>query len=285
MKTIKKISECKSIASKLREKGSIIGFVPTMGALHQGHLSLIRMAKKDCDKVFLSIFVNPIQFGPGEDYGSYPRDINRDAVLAEREGADYIFFPAAKEMYGADHKTFVGVKELEEIMCGKYRPGHFSGVATVVLKLFNIIKAHRAYFGQKDYQQMIIIKKMAADLNMDIKIETGPTIRERDGLAMSSRNKYLSAEEREDAVVLYESLNTVKNMVKSGEKNLEKIKRKVIKKLKKNRSVKRVDYFEFRDPRTLEERKKADRKQEGLLAATAVWIGKTRLIDNMVIKF
>lgn len=284
MKVIKKIKECKSVVSSLRRQGYRIGFVPTMGSLHQGHQSLIRMASKDCDKVFISIFVNPTQFGPGEDYKKYPRDIKKDCMLAEKEGVDYIFFPTAQEMYRSDYKTFVVVRKLGQIMCGKYRPGHFKGVATVVLKLFNIVNAHKAYFGQKDYQQMIIIKKMVYDLDLDVDIVSGPTIRESDGLAMSSRNKYLSSEERENAVVLYQSLNMAKDMIKCGEKDLEKIKKKALKKLKGNKFIKSVDYFEFRDPITLEERKKAEKKHKSLLVASAIWIGKTRLIDNVVIK-
>lgn len=284
MEIIKKTNECKLIVNRLREKGYKIGFVPTMGFLHEGHINLIRMAKRDCDKVFISIFVNPTQFGPGEDFKKYPRDVKRDSALAEKEGVDYIFYPTVQEMYGSDHKTMVEVKELGKIMCGKHRPGHFAGVTTIVLKLFNIIDAHKAYFGQKDYQQMIIIKKMAADLNLDIEIVRGPTIRERDGLAISSRNRYLSAEERRNAAILYECLNLAEDMVKNGEKDLEKIKRIILGKLEDNRFIKSVDYFEFRDPRTLEEIKRADKKYKSILAAAAVWIGKTRLIDNKTIK-
>jgi len=284
MEIIKKIDKCKSTASCLRKKGYKIGFVPTMGSLHQGHLSLIGMAKKDCDKVFMSVFVNPTQFGPDEDYNNYPRNIERDSVLAERKGVDYIFYPEASDMYAPGYKTFVEVKELGKIMCGKHRPGHFKGVTTVVIKLFNIVKAHKAYFGQKDYQQIIIIKKMVEDLNLDIEIITGPTIREKDGLAISSRNEYLSGEERENAVILYESLNETRDMIESGRKDLEGIRREALKRIKKNVYVKSVDYFEFRDPATLKKIVKTGRKQESVLAAAAIWIGKTRLIDNMIIR-
>jgi len=284
MEIIKKINKCKLIVSQLREKGYKIGLVPTMGFLHEGHINLIRMAKRDCGRVFISIFVNPIQFGPDEDFKNYPRDIKKDSALAEKEGVDYIFYPAAQEMYGPDHKTIVEVKELGKIMCGKHRPGHFAGVTTIVLKLFNIINAHKAYFGQKDYQQMIIIKKMATDLDMDIEIVSSPTTRESSGLALSSRNKYLSVEERENATILYKCLNLAKNMIKNGEKDLEKGKRIASGKLEDNRFVKSVDYFEFRDTRTLEEIKKAGKNYKSMLAATAVWIGKTRLIDNIIIK-
>ena len=284
MEIIKKINECKLIVNQLREKGYKIGLVPTMGFLHEGHINLIRRAKRDCDRVFISIFVNPTQFGPDEDFKNYPRDIKKDSALAKKEGADYIFYPAVQEMYGPDHKTVVEVKELGRIMCGKHRPGHFAGVTTVVLKLFNIVNAQKAYFGQKDYQQMIIIKKMVADLNMDIEIVSGPTTRESNGLALSSRNKYLSVEERENATILYKCLNLAKNMIKNGEKDLEKVKRIVLGKLEDNRFVKSVDYFEFRDTRTLEEIKRGDKDYKSILAAAAVWIGKTRLIDNIIIK-
>lgn len=284
MKIIRKIKKCRSVAAGLRKKGFKIGFVPTMGALHLGHLSLIRMARQDCGKVFISVFVNPTQFGPEEDYKKYPRNIKKDCILAEKEGADYVFFPAINEMYKSDHKTLVIVEELDRVMCGKYRPGHFKGVTTVVIKLLNIVNAHKAYFGQKDYQQMVIIKKMVEDLNLDVDIISGPTIRESDGLAVSSRNKYLSFEERENAVVLYQSLNMAKDMVKCGEKDLEKIRRSALKNLKSNKFVKSVDYFEFRDPVTLDKVKKAEKKQRSLLVASAIWMGNTRLIDNVVIK-
>jgi len=284
MKIIRKIKDCKLIIKKLREKGYIIGFVPTMGFLHEGHLNLIRMAKKECDKVIISIFVNPIQFEPGEDFKKYPRNIERDSVLAEKEGVDYIFYPAAGEMYKSRHKTLVEVKDLGSIMCGRYRPGHFAGVATVVLKLFNIINAHKAYFGEKDYQQMVIIKRMVEDLNLDIEIVSGPTIREKDGLALSSRNKYLSKEERENAVILYRCLNLAKDMIIKGERDLGKVQKKVLGQLKKNKFVRKIDYFEFRDPLTLDEKKSVGKNDRKILAAVAAWVGSTRLIDNMVIK-
>jgi pantoate--beta-alanine ligase len=284
MEILKKIPECKSVVNNLKKKCLIIGFVPTMGFLHEGHLSLIRMARKECDRVFISIFVNPTQFGPGEDFEKYPRDMKRDISLAKKGGVDYIFYPAAKEMYGPYFKTSVEVKELGSIMCGKCRPGHFAGVTTVVLKLINIVRPDKAYFGQKDYQQLVIIKRMIDDLNLDVEIIGGPTIRENDGLALSSRSKYLSVEERENATILYECLKIAKDMIKKGEKDLEKIKKTIITNLGKNRFVKKVDYFDFRDPGTLEYLKRVDKKGKKILAATAVWIGRTRLIDNMIIK-
>lgn len=284
MRVIKKISECKSTIKKLRGQGYKIGFVPTMGFLHEGHLSLIKMAKRECDKVVLSIFVNPIQFGPNEDFKKYPRDIKRDRVLAEKEGADYIFYPSAKEMYDKDYKTTVEVKELGSIMCGKHRPGHFVGVATAVLKLLNTINAHKAYFGEKDYQQLVLIKKMVNDLNIDTKIIGGPTIREKDGLALSSRNRYLSKEERKNAVILYRCLNSAKDMILKGESDLEKIRKKVLEELRGNIFIRKVDYFEFRDPYTLQEKKEVEKNTKKILAAVAAWIGETRLIDNVLIK-
>ncbi|MFA5015074.1 MAG: pantoate--beta-alanine ligase [Actinomycetota bacterium] len=284
MEILKKITECKLIVDNIKKRGLTIGFVPTMGFLHEGHLSLIRKAKKECDRIFISIFVNPIQFGPGEDFKNYPRDMKRDISLAGNAGADYIFYPTAKEMYGPDFKTAVEVKELGDIMCGKYRPGHFAGVTTVVLKFFNIVKPDRAYFGQKDYQQLVIIKRMVCDMNLDIKIAGCPTVREKDGLALSSRNKYLSAGERKNAVVLFGCLTEAKDMIKKGEKDLEKIRKTIMIKLKKNRSVKKVDYFDFRDPGTLEHIKRVNEENRSILAAIAVRIGRTRLIDNMIIK-
>ncbi len=284
MEILKKITECRSIVNNIKKRGLTIGFVPTMGFLHEGHLSLVRKAKKECDRVFISIFVNPIQFGPGEDFVNYPRDIKRDISLAEKGGVDYIFYPTAKEMYGSDFKTAIEVKELGDIMCGKYRPGHFAGVTTVVLKFFNIIRPDRAYFGQKDYQQLVIIKRMVYDMNLDVKITGCTTVREKDGLALSSRNKYLSAGERKNATVLYGSLIEAKRMIKKGEKDLEKIRKTIMIKLKKNRFIKKVDYFDFRDPGTLEYIKKVNEDNRNILAAIAVRIGRTRLIDNMVIK-
>lgn len=210
MVVVQKIQEMKEIAKKLKKEGKSIGFVPTMGYLHEGHLSLVRLSKQQNDITIMSIFVNPIQFGPNEDYDRYPRDFERDKSLAEKEGVDYIFYPSVEEMYPEDFKTVVSVKKITEIMCGKSRPGHFDGVATVVLKLFNIVNPDRAYFGQKDAQQLAVIKQMVKDLNLDVEIVPCPIVREQDGLAMSSRNVYLSEEERKSATVLYRALNLAK---------------------------------------------------------------------------
>lgn len=284
MEIIEKIEDMKKKSQSLRENNEVLGLVPTMGYLHQGHLSLIRMAKKECSKVIISIFVNPTQFRPGEDFEKYPRDLERDCKLSEEEGVDYIFHPSAEEMYGKDYLTFVEVEKLSKIMCGVARPGHFRGVCTVVLKLFNIVNPHKAYFGEKDYQQLVIIKKMVEDLNLSLVVRAGPIIREEDGLAMSSRNKYLSTEERKDAVIIYKCLNLAQELVDKGEKDLLKIKKVVLEKLKEKKSVSKIDYFDFRNPESLEEIKVIGEHPDKILAAAAVWIGNTRLIDNKVIE-
>jgi pantoate--beta-alanine ligase len=284
MEIVKKVKDCTEISKRLREKGLTIGFVPTMGFLHEGHLSLIRAAGKQCDRVILSIFVNPTQFGPGEDFKKYPRDIKRDRQLAESEGVNYIFYPTVSEMYKSDHRTFVDVRELGEIMCGKYRPGHFTGVSTVVLKLLNITKANRVYFGKKDYQQMVIVKKMAEDLSVDVDIIGIPTVREKDGLAMSSRNSYLDKSERENAVILYKCLNHAKVMIKGGERDLKVVHKKIMGELEGNSFVRKVDYVDFRDPFNLKEISILGDFDKRVLVAIAAWIGNTRLIDNIVIK-
>ena len=207
MKIIHSINQMASVSKRLRADGQAIGFVPTMGALHEGHLSLMRKARKENDVVVVSIFVNPIQFGPQEDYRRYPRNLRQDARLCSKEGVGIIFYPQAKDIYPQGYKTYVDVEDLSKVLCGKFRPGHFSGVATVVTKLFNIVNPDIAYFGQKDAQQAIIIQRMAKDLNMPIKIKVMPTVREKDDLALSSRNAYLSKSERKDAAVLYQALN------------------------------------------------------------------------------
>ncbi len=284
MKEIKKIIECKSVVEKLRKKGYKIGFVPTMGSLHDGHLNLIRMAGRECDCVIMSIFLNPTQFGPGEDLGKYPRNFRKDCIKAKNEGVDYMFHPGVEEMYPPGHRTWVEVGGLSSIMCGRFRPGHFKGVATVVLKLLDIINPDNAYFGEKDYQQMVIVRRMVKDLNLGVKIISCPTVREEDGLAMSSRNKYLSKEERKEAVILYRCLNMADSMIVEGEKNLKKIKDKLKGELKDNKFVKKVDYFDFRDPLTLEKKNRVRSGDKEVLAAAAAWIGNTRLIDNVIIK-
>ena len=283
MQIIKNIKECKKIINGLKKSGQTTGLVPTMGYLHEGHLSLARAAKKDCDKVFMTIFVNPAQFGADEDFEKYPRDLERDAVLAESSGVDYIFAPKTTEIYRKDSKTFVEVEGLDAPMCGRKRPGHFRGVATIVLKLFNIIPADNAYFGEKDYQQLAIIKKMVSDLDLDIKIISCPTIREKDGLALSSRNKYLLKEERENAPVIYETLKKAKKMIEDGEEDLKLVVKQAIYNIRQTPHVKKIDYFDIRNTETLEEINTRTINMDILIAAAA-WFGETRLIDNIVIK-
>lgn len=280
MRVIKKISEVGALAQRIREESKTIGLVPTMGYLHQGHLSLIREARKDCQQVFISIFVNPTQFAPSEDYNSYPRDLQRDKRLARKEGVDIIFAPSPGEMYPPGFHTFVEVEKLSQPLCGGSRPGHFRGVATVVAKLFNIIRPHIAYFGQKDAQQAIIIKRMVGDLNMDIEIKVLPIVRERDGLALSSRNQYLNKAERQAAPILYRSLQEAKRMIQSGERRSSNIIHRMEEMIKGEKLAK-IDYLAIVDGETLEERERVEGK---LLIALAVWIGKIRLIDNLVLE-
>ena len=279
MEIVKHISQMKQIVSKIKLKGLSLGFVPTMGYFHEGHLSLMRKAKSECDKLVVSIFVNPIQFGPKEDYKEYPRDIERDKKLAEEIGVDYLFIPEVNEMYPEGYKTYVVVEEITEVLCGKFRPSHFKGVATVVTKLFNIVKPDKAYFGQKDAQQAIIIKQMVKDLNMDVEIIVCPIIREKDGLAMSSRNIYLSEKERKIAPMLYQSLLKIKDLYEKGEKRCDFLVKEALKFLEKEPLIK-VEYLEIRDSETLEELKIAKSKA---LVAIAAKIGKARLIDNILL--
>ncbi len=283
MEIIKKIRECKKIVAGLKTSGRIIGLVPTMGYLHEGHLSLVKLAGRDCDKVFMTIFVNPTQFSPGEDFKKYPRGLSKDADLAMSAGVDYIFAPDTGQMYQEGSRTFVEVEGLSAPMCGKTRPGHFRGVATIVLKLFNIIPADRAYFGEKDYQQLAVIKRMVSDLDIDIEIISGPTIREEDGLALSSRNKYLSSKERKNAPVIYRAIKLAKKMIEGGEEDLEMVKNCATLKIRETLHVKNIDYFDIRDAETLEEINTGTGDRDILIAA-AVWLGGTRLIDNIVIK-
>ena len=283
MQIIKNIKECKKIIGGLKKNGQTTGLVPTMGCLHEGHLSLVRAARQECDKIVMTIFVNPTQFGEGEDFEKYPRDLKRDTILAENAGADYIFAPDTEEMYRKDNKTFVEVEGLSAPMCGRKRPGHFRGVATIVLKLFNITGADNAYFGEKDYQQLAIIKKMVSDLDLDIKIISCPTIREKDGLALSSRNKYLLKEERENAPIIYETLKKAKKMIEDGEEDFKLIAKQAIHKIRQTPHVKKIDYFDIRNAETLEEINTRTTNMD-ILIATAAWFGETRLIDNIVIK-
>jgi pantoate--beta-alanine ligase len=282
MKILTKISQCRKEVEAARRQGLVTGLVPTMGYLHQGHLSLVKAAGDQCQKIFLSIFVNPIQFGPGEDLQKYPRDPERDMALARENGVDYVFYPEEGQMYAKDHLTYVSVERLAEAMCGAHRPGHFRGVATVVLKLFNIIPAHKAYFGRKDYQQLVIIKKMAQDLNVNMEIIDCPTVRESNGLALSSRNKYLSPAERENASIIYRVLKDSGKKLLSGKKDPKTIKKEALEEFEDSGFIKKTEYFDIRDAATLEEVKTAGWAGDIVIAA-AVNIGGTRLIDNVVV--
>ncbi len=278
MRIIYDAKELQGIADKYREWGKTIGFVPTMGYLHEGHLSLVRQAKKDNDIVFVSIFVNPLQFAPNEDFDRYPRDLNRDEELLKKEGVDFLFYPSVEDMYPEGFQTYVEVENLTKVLEGKSRPTHFRGVTTVVTKLFNITKPHRAYFGKKDAQQLIVIKRMVQDLNMDIEIIGMPIVREDDGLAMSSRNKYLKGEERRQAVCLYKALKRAEELISHGEDNAEVIvneMRKVI----EGYPLAEIDYISVNRISDLEELKKIEKGNT--LVSLAVRIGDTRLIDNM----
>jgi len=266
-------------SKRIKLKRETIGFVPTMGALHKGHLSLIHQARKENDIVVVSIFVNPTQFGPSEDFKRYPRNLSSDSQLCRKEGVDIVFLPQAKDMYPTDYKTWVNVADLTNVLCGKYRPGHFRGVATVVTKLFNIVSPDIAYFGQKDAQQAIIIKKLASDLNMPINIKVMPTVRERDGLAMSSRNIYLKQTERKDAIILYQALNLAKDLIKQGNRNSSMIISKMRQLITQKKSAK-IQYISITDLKNL---KPIDRIKDKTLIALAVYIGKTRLIDNITV--
>ena len=256
-----------------------IGFVPTMGYLHEGHLSLMRQAKKDCDISVISIFVNPTQFGPREDYKKYPRNIKRDERLARSVGVDAIFYPTVKQMYPQGYLAYVNVEELTGVLCGKSRPGHFRGVTTIVAKLFNIVQSDIAYFGQKDAQQAIVIQKMVKDLDMPIKIKIMPIIREPDGLAMSSRNTYLNPQERIDALVLSQSLKKARQMVRQGKRSSKKI----ILQMRRMIAAKKTAKIDYISCVRLDSLEPVSQIKGKILIALAVWIGKTRLIDNIII--
>ncbi|MBP7794887.1 MAG: pantoate--beta-alanine ligase [Candidatus Saccharicenans sp.] len=277
MEVASKVAELQGKIKGWKQKGLRVGFVPTMGYLHEGHLSLVREAKRRNDRTAISIFVNPKQFGPAEDYNVYPRDFKRDAALLEKEGVDLIFYPGVEEMYPAGYKTYVEVEDLENKLCGRSRPGHFRGVCTVVLKLFNLIQPDEAYFGWKDAQQVIILKKMVEDLNLPVKIRPMPLIREEDGLALSSRNIYLNQQERQAALVLYRSLDLAEKMIKNGEREAARIGQQMVN-LISAEPLARIDYVEIVDLQTLEP---LTTIEGDALVAVAVYFGRTRLIDNL----
>lgn len=277
MKIVSTIEEVRAQVKEWKKEGQSIGFVPTMGYLHEGHMSLIDAAGEN-DKIVVRIFVNPMQFGPTEDLASYPRDLEHDAKLCEEHGVDLIFHPTPEEMYGDQFYSYVDMDVLTKELCGLSRPVHFRGVCTVVTKLFNIVTPDRAYFGQKDAQQLAVIKRMVKDLNMPLTITGCPIIREADGLAKSSRNTYLSIEEREAALVLSRSIFLGKEMVEKGERDCKKILAAMTAEIEKEPLAK-IDYVKIVDLDTMQQVEKIDR---GILAAIAVYIGKTRLIDNFM---
>lgn len=276
MRVVEKVNDVRATVKEWKAKGLKVGFVPTMGYLHEGHESLIRKASEENDRVVVSIFVNPIQFGPKEDLSTYPRDLDRDSKVCEGAGADIIFHPENEEMYFEDFSTFVDMNGLTAGLCGKSRPTHFRGVCTVVTKLFNIVAPDRAYFGEKDAQQLAVIKRMVRDLNIDIEIIGCPIVREKDGLAKSSRNTYLSIEERNAATILNKALTLAKEKIQSGERN-SKVIIKLIEEILNSEKLARVDYIEVVDSLSMEG---VERIEKSVLVAIAVFIGKTRLIDN-----
>jgi pantoate--beta-alanine ligase len=279
MRTIATIAGMKAAVAELKAQGRSIGFVPTMGYLHEGHLSLVRECRKRADITVVSIFVNPLQFGPQEDFRRYPRDPERDASLLEKEGVDILFLPEDAEMYPEGYRTSVEVASLQDKLCGRTRPGHFRGVATVVLKLFNIVRPDFAFFGQKDAQQVIVLRRMVEDLNADVEIRARPTVRDPDGLAMSSRNTYLNAEERQAALVLFRGLEEARRMFEKGERAASPIRERLLSAIAAE-PLARVDYVEIVNPSSLEPVEWIDGQA---LVALAVYVGKTRLIDNAIL--
>jgi pantoate--beta-alanine ligase len=280
MEVIATVKEMQQRSEQLRQEVKTIAFVPTMGYLHEGHLALMREGRQRGDALVISIFVNPTQFGPGEDYERYPRDMKRDLKLAQKVGVDIVFTPSAHEMYPDGFQTAVEVKKVTKNLCGLSRPGHFRGVTTVVAKLFNIVKPHITLFGQKDYQQLVTIKRMVEDLNMDIEVIGIPTVRERDGLAMSSRNAYLSPQKRKEAASLYRALLKGETLFRQGERIVAVILNHVRGVIEGEKSA-QIDYAKICDAHTLGDIEEI--KGEAIIAM-AVHIGKTRLIDNIILK-
>lgn len=279
MEIIRTVEQMRSRSRELRGEGTVVGLVPTMGYLHEGHLNLVRIALELAEFTVVSVFVNPTQFGPSEDLDRYPRDLDRDLGLLDGMGTDLVFAPKAEDMYPEGFETSVHVAGMGEGLCGAYRPGHFDGVCTVVAKLFEIVRPNLAVFGQKDGQQAAIIERMVADLNMDVQIVRGPTVREHDGLAMSSRNSYLSEEERRQAPVLHESLERARERFEAGETDAGRVLGE-IRSMIESKPAAAVQYVAAVDWKTLEER---ERLVPGTMIALAVYFGKTRLIDNVVL--
>jgi len=279
MKIITAISEMQLCSELLRKSGKSIGFVPTMGFLHEGHVSLMRTARKECDIAVVSIFVNPTQFGPNEDFERYPRDIEGDQKKCEAAGVDVLFMPLAREMYPEKPTVFVDVEGITSVLEGAIRPGHFRGVATVVAKLFHMVKPHKAYFGQKDFQQCLVIRRMVQGLNIDTDVTVLPTLRENDGLAMSSRNSYLSADERRSAAILFRALMAAQEMFKTGAAEPETL-RSNMRDIILTEPGMLIDYVEVADPETLAP---LTAPQSRMVLLVAVRVGRTRLIDNLLL--
>jgi len=279
MQIARTIDSVRKAVKKARSEGRTIGLVPTMGALHQGHISLIKAATQRCDFVVVSIFVNPAQFGPGEDLDKYPKDLEADSAICQNAGVQLIFAPEDKQMYPDKNLTWVTVDKLSENLCGRFRPGHFRAVATVCAKLFNIVCADKAFFGQKDAQQAILIKRMVTDLNMDLDIVICPTVREDSGLALSSRNKYLSPEEKKDARLLYSSLKICEKMADQGVRDSQKLTQAIRQEIARSTRI-QIEYVSITDARKLQDIERIDRST---LVSLAVKIGTTRLIDNILL--
>ena len=280
MKIVETVRELRELVRESRARGKMIGFVPTMGYLHEGHLALMRQARQECGRVVASIFVNPLQFGAGEDFAVYPRDLERDARLCREVGVDFLFTPQMAEIYPAGFATHVEVTGLTESLCGRSRPGHFRGVTTVVSKLFNMVLPDRAYFGQKDAQQVLVIKRMVTDLNMPLDVAIVRTVRENDGLAMSSRNVYLSAAERAAAPILYRALQKAAGLIRDGERSAAVVINRM-KEIIGQEPAFTIDYLAIVDQGTLQD---LEQLQGPILIALAAKIGKTRLIDNIMLE-
>lgn len=274
------IAEIRDFVRKKKAEGKIVGFVPTMGYLHDGHLSLVKRSREECGEVVASIFVNPLQFSPREDFSQYPRDLDRDSGMLRECGVDALFLPSAAEMYPEGFSTHVEVTGLTDCLCGRSRPGHFRGVATVVAKLFNIVQPDRAYFGQKDAQQVLVIRKMVEDLNMPVEIVAVSTVREADGLAMSSRNVYLSPDQRAAAPVLYDSLRAAARAASKGERDSRRLV-EMVRDMLSSLDGASIDYVEIRSLPDLKDKERLDSPS---LLALAVKFGKIRLIDNIVLE-
>lgn len=278
MKEISNPHEFQKEMKAVRRRGLNLGFVPTMGAFHEGHLALVRKAKEENDRVAVSIFVNPLQFGPHEDFQRYPHRVQDDRLKLGKEKVDFLFLPKAGSLFPAGYQTFVEVTKLSRGLCGRFRPGHFRGVATIVCKLFHLAQPTRAYFGAKDYQQAVIVQRMAEDLNFDLEVKLFPVVRDRDGLALSSRNVYLSLSERRRALSIPKTIGWARCEIRRGARNLDQLRKGVLKRLRPE--LDRIDYVEFVHPKTLEPVRAVKGR---LVMVVAGWAGKTRLIDNAIL--